>query len=386
MALLSPRLLASAVLGALCLILAACGPRMTEARLLLDDVAAGNGPSALKAREPEPTVSAVQWQIEGRRGLGYLYLPQGTPPRGRIVLVPGLVSAGIDDPRLGAFARSLARARFAVITPDVASFRSLRISPEDTRVIADAGLALAARGLGPATGAGHVGFAALSYAVGPVLLAARLPELAPKTAFVFSIGGYHDMVSTVTYVTTGAYRQSPGGPWRYGTPNPFGVWVFARINAGRLNDPGERTTLEALASRRMADPAAPVDDLVAKLGAEGRAVYALLSNREPDRVPALIAALPEGLRSDLEALSLAGQDLSPITADVLLVHGRDDPLIPSSESRALNRALRSGHLYIVDHLSHVEFTGRPTLTDQVTLLRAATRLLAIRDRFADASP
>src|SRR3970282_281862 len=46
--------------------------------------------------------------------------------------------AAKDDPRLVAFATTLARARFLVLVPDVAGLRQLRVRAADAREIADA--------------------------------------------------------------------------------------------------------------------------------------------------------------------------------------------------------------------------------------------------------
>jgi pimeloyl-ACP methyl ester carboxylesterase len=108
-------------------------------------------------------------------------------------------------------------------------------------------------------------------------------------------------------------------------------------------------------------------------------VAALLDNRDPDRVPALIANLPEAVRSDLAALDLSRRDLAQLDARLLLVHGRDDPIIPSTESEALAAAAPDDTaLYVVDSLAHVEL-GPAGLVDGWKLWRAVYRLLALRD-------
>ena len=130
--------------------------------------------------------------------------------------------------------------------------------------------------------------------------------------------------------------------------------------------------------RKLADPAADVGDLVATLGAEGRPVQALLDNTEPEAVPALIDALPEAVRADIYALDLHRRDLSGLAAPLLLVHGRDDRIIPYSESVALAAAAPRADLYLVDGLAHVTL-DLADLDDVLTLWRAIHRLLELRD-------
>ena len=64
----------------------------------------------------------------------------------------------------------------------------------------------------------------------------------------------------------------------------------------------------------------------------------------------------------------------------MLLHGRDDPIIPETESRALARALPAGraHLYLPDSLAHADFEASGA-GDAMVLLPAAYRLLRLRD-------
>ena len=85
------------------------------------------------------------------------------------------------------------------------------------------------------------------------------------------------------------------------------------------------------------------------------------------------------MRSDLAALDLSRADLSQLDARLLLVHGRDDPIIPSTESEALAAAAPDETtLYVVDSLAHVELDPAG-LVDGLRLWRAVYRLLALRD-------
>ena len=295
------------------------------------------------------------------------------------MLVPGATERGKDDPRLVAFATSLARARFMVLVPDIESLRALTIGPEDSGRIADALRHLGGRGEVPKPDA--LGLVAISYAVGPAILAALAPDLHARVRFVLAVGGYYDMTAAVTFFTTGRYREDPRAPWRRKTPNAFGKWVFLRANAGRLENDRDRWLLDAMARRKLADLDAPLDDLAARLGPEGRSVLALLVNKDPGAVPALIAALPDKVRSDMMALDLSRADLSRLAAELILLHGRDDAIIPYTESQALAAAAPAGRatLYLVGNLSHVEL-GPGSLPDALRLLAATYHLLALRDR------
>ncbi len=381
----------AASLAVAALLVAACSPtRAYEAALVLADVAAGPADSRLKRTTPPPRRRPVAYTVDGRQRHGDLYVPGTTPgaadapaPAG-MVLVPGAARRGKDDPRLVAFAKTLARARFTVLVPDIASLRALRVSATDARDVADAVLHLAGR-TAPAGGAeGHrsVGIVAFSYAAGPAIVAALDAEAGARVRFVVAVGGYHDMTDVVTFFTTGYYRGDAKGPWRHRTPNAYGKWVFVKSNVHRIVDAGDRAALTEMADRKMADLKAGIADLVDGLGPEGRSVHALLENRDPDGVPALIAALPEGMRADMAALDLSDRDLGRLGPRLYLIHGRDDPIIPFTQSRALAAAAgEATALYVVDSLAHVDL-GPTGAADTVLLWRATYRLLKERDDMA----
>ena len=352
----------------------ACAPaRLAEAARVLADIDAGAGPSALKAETPAPRRSPVRYQVQGRQHAGDLYEP-GEAARAAMVLAPGVSPAGKDDPRLVAFAETLARARFRVLVPDLADLRELRISAGDGLALADATAHLEAL----TGGRGPLGITAISYAVGPAVAALFEAGVAERVDFLLAVGGYYDMEALITFFTTGHYREAPHAPWQQRRPNPYGKWVFVRSNAERLADAADRAGLRAMARRKLDDLGADVSDLAAGLGAEGRAVYAVLANRDPARVPALLAALPAAVRADMAALDPKGRDLKSLDVRFVLVHGRNDPIIPETESMALAAAAARAELFLVDSLDHVD--PKPTgLVDRLVLLAAVYAVLALRD-------
>ncbi|HEY5598906.1 MAG TPA: hypothetical protein VIK47_08895 [Kiloniellales bacterium] len=341
-------------------------------------MAAGGGPSHLQTITPPPSRAAIAYRIDGRDHGGDLYRP-GDEPLAALVLVPGAVPEGKDDPRLVAFAHTLARARFIVLVPEIANLRALRLRPTDVEHIADAARYLIeARQAGRVSG--PIGLAAISYAAGPAILAALRPEVRDDIRFLVAVGGYYDIEAVITFFTTGGYREGPDQRWRRGTPNAYGKWLFVRANAERLDDPRDRVLLALMAERKLRDLDAGTADLTGKLGPEGRSVQALLANTDPQAVPALIAALPPAIRTDMAALDVRRPDLSTLAARLILIHGRDDAIIPYTESLALAAAAppRRASLYLVDNLAHVKL-GPGGILDGLRLWRAVYCLLEERD-------
>jgi pimeloyl-ACP methyl ester carboxylesterase len=346
-----------------------------EAVNVLKDIVAIDGPSALKNETPEPARTTIRYEVDGRVWYADLYDPR-QPIGAPLVLVPGAAQAGKDDPRLQALAKSLARARFLVLVPDLPGPRQLKISAADADGIADAITYMAERGGTPA--GRQVGVAAISYGVGPAILAGLRPEVGDKVRFILGLGAYYDTRAMITYITTGAYRDPDSGGWLRSPPLDYAKWVFVLSNVDRLQSATDRAALSAMAHRRLRDPAAPIQDLIRGLGPEGRALLTLLLNDDPARVDGFIADLPATVRADIAALSLKGRDLAPLAGKLILIHGRADRMIPYTESAALAAAAPGTQLFLVNGFSHVDPDGIP-LSGQRTLVAAMRALLARRD-------
>ncbi|WP_428664509.1 hypothetical protein [Reyranella sp.] len=311
------RRLALVLLGIAALVLAFGRPVLwTEAALIVWDVAAGGEQTLWQHLTDRPSDRAVRW-FDGE---GDLYTP-ATTARAAMVLVPGAAVLGRDEPRLQALARTLARAGFVVLVPELPEVRRLALSCADADRVSAA--------------------------------------LQDDLAFVVGIGGYHDSEAAIRFVTTGAFRPLGDAREFRVTPNNYGRWAFLRANADRLDDAGDAFILQTIAHTRFQQPDADVLPLAAKLGPDGRAVLALVENRDPDTVTRLVAALPEKVRREIDGLNLALHDLSRLHGHLILVHGRGDRLVPYSESQVLAAAASNARvsLFLVDDIGHVDFNA-----------------------------
>ena len=333
------------------LVLGGCvTPESREATRLLRDIDAAGGPSALKDTTPQPQRTTLHYTVEDRAGLADLYEP-GQPPGGALVLVPGFTDAGKDDYRVVELARSLARARFVVLVPEVPGSRALRVRLDDKRTIADALLFLHRQR--PDVARQGVGLVAISYAVGLAVLASLEVQGDAPVDVLVGLGGYYDTAAVVTFATTGRYRLPGDRRWSRGKPQAAAKWIFLASNAAVLDNPADRRRLEALGEScfRGCDP--DLEALAESLGPEGRALLAIIANQDPNRVPRLLDNLPDSVTTRLQALSLKRRDLSPLAGRLILIHGRLDPLIPFSESIALAEAVPGTELFIIDGFSHI---------------------------------
>jgi hypothetical protein len=183
----------------------------------------------------------------------------------------------------------------------------------------------------PAVRDGRVGLFGFSVGAAMVELAAADPRIQDRVAVVGGFGGYADLLAVAAAATTGTLRD--GGrtePW---APDAVTVTVMRKNLIAGVPAAADRDALwHALVDHTAL--LAPADALTPA----GRAVRDLLTNTDPARVDALLAALPAPQRAELAALSPV-HVLGRVHAPVYLMHDRGDPLLPYVESRRARDAL-----------------------------------------------
>jgi hypothetical protein len=289
------------------------------------------------------------------------------------------------------FATTLARARFAVVAPQLSGHRDLRIEPGQAREVADAFRYLADRGdLSPD---GRAGIAGISYALGPVVLAALEDDIRERVRFIFGVGGYYDLRTAIRFVTTG-YFEVDGTP-KSVKSSQYGKLLFVKSILQDFHDPRDRAIFEEMVEVKLKDFNADISALAEGLGPEGMSVNRLLNNTDPLLTPQLIAALPPATVATIDALTLSNKDLTRLTAHLLLIHGKNDALIPYAESVALGKAVApyQAHVFILNGvLGHVDLTlsrffslqfWSHEVPDAWRLFRVANLLLKERERSAN---
>ena len=256
-----------------------------------------------------------------------LYMVPGLPRPTGLVLVHGLAEAGKDDPRLRDAARLLARAGWAVAVPSVPGLTRMRLRPDDARPVEAAAQALVRARYQP------VALVGVSVGAAPaVVAAATMAEASPRASpsAILLLGGYASTRELLRFTLTGEYRLGPVGGTR--PVHEEAIGRFVQANADLLDTSGR----------------------------------ALAANRDPSRATALLGALPAPTRELLDALSPEAH-LARLRVPLFLVHGRDDPVVPFTESLRLERAARAAglpvRLALVGAVAHVEGGGTGALGD-----------------------
>jgi pimeloyl-ACP methyl ester carboxylesterase len=291
---------------------------------VLEFLSGGRVP-ALTAITPEPVAGALNLTTDRYRPAGFA---AGAP----LVLVHGLALDGKNDPRLRQAARWLARAGFDVLVPTIPGLTRGRLRPDDALPVV---AALAAR-------PERARLVSVSVGAAPAFLAAVDPAVRDRVGLVAALGGYASALELVRFHLTGEY-----------------AWRDLRGRVPR--DPAfSRAIIDANAD--LAEPA----------------VRQALATGDAARIEAALAALPPSTRELITRLS-PEQVVREIRAPIVLVHGRDDPTVPYTESLRLAAARPEGtRVVLVGGIGHVEgVAGRLAgAADAARLVGVVYRLVA----------
>jgi pimeloyl-ACP methyl ester carboxylesterase len=282
----------------------------------------------LSAATPHPSVSRLDARVVSSGIEADLYTrPALTRPTG-LVLVHGIAPSGKDDPRLRAAAALLARAGWAVAVPTIEGLTVLRLRREDSAAVAASVRALHDAGYRP------VAVLAVSLGSSPALLAAGDPSVAPLVSAVLALGGYASASEMLRYALTGAYAYGDIRGQR--SVDEGAIEQFARANADLVDAAGRR----------------------------------LVDNRDAEASARYVAALDPRTRHLLDELS-PDHAVGRISAPLFLIHGRDDPAVPFTESLRLEQAARAANrrvaATIVGAVGHTDPEQRATAGDLVRL-------------------
>jgi dienelactone hydrolase len=309
--------------------------------------------------------------LPGRTLRARRYTPVGRTAPPLTLLVHGVHPRGIDEPRLREFARALASVGLEVHTPELPELAAFEARPE---LAGD--LAACAKALRAGAGGRKVGAFGISFAGGLLLVAAAQPGGDAVFDYVVALGAHHDMRRLARYYAGGALL-APDGERRAARPHPYAGRILANAYAPDLfaaEDVGAaRQALTLQLAERYRDAA----QARAQLSPAGRERLRDVLDGPSSELQAMLLHASERRAAALAALSPAGR-LGRLRVPVFLLHGQDDPIVPSTESEWLarevpERALR--RVLITPALRHAEGSPAPSARDAMRLVTFVSAVL-----------
>lgn len=293
-----------------------------------------------------------------------LYLPRGIGFAPGIMVVPGMHELGINEPRLVAFARSLAASGYFVMTPLVPGLADYRVRGESADLIGTAAQSFAQQLNAP-----RVGILAISFSGGLALLAASDPQYAPSIAWVASIGGYYDLAHVLRFFATDEAVR-PDGSVEHLTPHEYGPLIVIYDEPQDFFAPQDAPTAHKALKLLLSGNGKASEALTKTLTPAGQQIMQDIYHKQrASLAPAVLSEIDK--RSDqLAAASPAGH-LRFLQVPVLLLHGADDPIIPPTEMLWLERDIPKQYLVaalISPAIGHVDFGSKINLRERLALV------------------
>ena len=310
-----------------------------------------------------PSRTNVRFPTATGEGKADLYTPAGKDTGSAILLFLGVNPAGSDDPRVVGLAEALARTGAVVMIPWSDRMTRKQVETEDVDDLVRAYQYLLAHDRVNPERAGMGGFC-----VGAsfVTVAAADRRIRDDVKFINFFGGYFDAQDLVASVTSKS--RFSGNDVEAWSPDKLSRDVVAAHLIDGLSNPDEAALLRSVF---ITNEVVLDDSAIASLSIEAQSVNRLLSGVDLREARSLISRLPDRMREDLDAISPKSA-VADLAARVLIMHDREDRLVPSEESRRLAEALSEhGDVY------HTEFS----LFDHLDPTRTVSPLVYVKEMF-----
>jgi dienelactone hydrolase len=327
-----------------------------------------------------------QTEVEVPLGAGSipatLLQPRSERPLPGWVVLHGLTVPGRAHASLQRFARALAASGGAVLLPEIRPWCELRVAAG----LAEQTIAASARYLADGAGVrgGGVGVIGFSFGATQALITAASGTAPIRT--VVSFGGYCDPERTFRFMMTGEHEWR--GVHYQANPDPYGRWIIAGNYLTAV--PGyEGMGAVATEALRLADDAGrrgvyAADEIYDplkreardRLGRDEREIWDLLApiagaTRDLDRARELASALARAALLRDPQLD-ARPSLPHLRGRVVLAHGREDRLIPFTETLRTREMLPPG---AETHLAITRLFAHSTGADRLPLRRYPAELM-----------
>ena len=209
----------------------------------------------------------------------------------------------------------------------------------------------------------EVGMAGFCVGASLMMVAAQDERIRDDVKVVNSFAGYYeaeDLIASV--VSASRFYDEDSRPWE---PDKLSVQVVRTHLLESIDDPVERATLaEAIENNSVAP---------SNLSPEARIVYDILNAPDLETAHSLIDLLPSDSLETLRRIS-PSNNIDGLKAKVLVMHDRQDRLVPSEESQRLVDALQSRGDVHYTEFSFFEHLDPSTRVGNVELVREGAKL------------
>ncbi|MCH7653508.1 MAG: dienelactone hydrolase family protein [Chloroflexi bacterium] len=277
----------------------------------------------------EPTRLPVTYPLSEGEGSADLYVPAFGEKHGAMLLFLGVNPAGRDDPRVVGLADALARTGIVVMIPWSENMTKNEVTASEVDDLVRAFQFLRSH---ESVDPDRVGMSGFCVGASLTLVAAQDSRIRASVRFVNFFGGYfnaEDLVKSV--VTRSRYYGDTTEPWE---PASLSIQVVRTHLIQGIADPQDRQLLEAY----FVTGETPVIAAESLVTSEARTVNELLSDPTPAEADVLIESLSASIRASLMGIS-PSTAIDQLEARVLIMHDREDRLVPSEESARLFEAL-----------------------------------------------
>jgi hypothetical protein len=276
---------------------------------------------------PRPVKVSLRYPTSRGPAEGDLYRPASRGPHPAVVVCLGVVPFGVDHPQVPRLGEALARSGFAALLYWSPAMRDFRLDPADIADIASAYHHLLAQPGITTAGSGLIGTCVGgAFAV----MAAADSRIRDRVAFVCAYAPYSSMWTLARDIAS-ATR------WCDGTREPWSVDPLTRNvylhSITALLEADEAARLRGAFAQRDGRLAGPT------LSEDGQVIMPLLTDLSAEAAEAALRGLPTALEERLTALSPLHYLKDLHTPLIVLLHDRDDAVVPVGESRSMRNAL-----------------------------------------------
>ena len=278
----------------------------------------------------EPVRREVTYPQAAGTGVADIYRIPDDKERAAVLLFLGANAAGRDDEDVVNLGNALARAGFVVMfhwSPTMALHSN--IDPSEIENLIWAFQYLREREF---VDRHRVGIGGFCVGASFALVAAADARIREDVSFINAFGPYYDAGDLLLQVASRArYYQGQREPWE---PDSLTLKVLANELIETLVDPREREVMTRLYLERADVPQSNLE----RLSDPAMRVRRLLDGTTPEEAQELYRQLPADFRENMSRISPSTY-VGSLKARLMILHDRDDRLVPAAESRRLAEAL-----------------------------------------------